>query len=53
MKKKQPTWGGARENAGRPKGEPTVVITFRVKEKYADKIRAAVKLLISKIQREK
>lgn len=42
-------WGGARENAGRKKGdEETKIISFRVPEKYAAKLKALIKALIEK-----
>jgi hypothetical protein len=40
------THGGTRPNAGRPAGEPTVVIGFRVPKKKARKIKEEVKLFI-------
>lgn len=41
MKKKKQ--GGKRSGAGRPKGEPTTVLTLRVKVRHYDLIKAAAK----------
>jgi hypothetical protein len=38
--------GGARKGAGRPKGEPTTTIAFRVKVKHVDKLKQEIKQLI-------
>ena len=37
------THGGKRPNAGRPKGEPTTTIAFRVKLYHAEPIKQLVK----------
>lgn len=49
MGAKKPTHGGKREGSGRPKGEPTKTLSYRVPLKLADKIDKAVKNLIAKI----
>jgi hypothetical protein len=38
--------GGAREGAGRPKKEPTEVISFRVPKKQAKKLKVKIQKLI-------
>lgn len=46
--KKQKTWGGPRKGSGRPKQEPTKTLSYRVPEKFADKIDAEVRKIIEK-----
>lgn len=47
------THGGARQNAGRkPKEEKTRIISFRVPESKADKIRDNINKLIKKSLRD-
>ena len=50
MKKKKFTHGGARPGAGRPKGEPSTTIAFRVPILQAIHIKEEVKKLIDRIQ---
>ena len=38
--------GGARKGAGRPKGEPTTTIAFRVKSKHVEELKREIKALI-------
>lgn len=38
--------GGKRENAGRPKGEPTKVISFRVPEDKSKQLFTKIKTII-------
>jgi len=45
---KKETRGGPRKGSGRPKSEPTKVITFRVKVKDAEKLRAKIKKVLAK-----
>ena len=45
---KKETRGGPRKGSGRPKGEPTKVLTFRVKVKDAETIRAKIKSILKK-----
>lgn len=39
--------GGKRENAGRPKGEPTKVLSFRVPENKTKQLKTKIKTLIN------
>jgi hypothetical protein len=41
--------GGKRKGSGRPKGEPTTTIAFRVKAKYAEELKKKIKELIDKM----
>lgn len=43
LKRYDMTHGGKRPNAGRPKGEPTTTIAFRVKLYHAEPIKQLVK----------
>ena len=43
---KKETRGGKRQGSGRPKSEPTKILTFRVKLKDAEIIRAKIKKLL-------
>lgn len=45
---KKETRGGNRNGSGRPKSEPTKILTFRVKVKDAEKLRAKIKALLKK-----
>jgi len=47
MKKK--THGGKRLGSGRPKGEETVVITFRVPKKKKKVLKALIKQYLKKL----
>jgi hypothetical protein len=49
---KQPTHGGKRTGAGRPKKEPTVTISFRVRTDLALEIKEQVQKLINEIQNQ-
>jgi len=42
----KPNHGGTRTGAGRPKSEPTVTISFRVKEKDAEDIKKQITAII-------
>lgn len=48
MNIKNPTRGGARKGAGRPKKEPTVTLSYRVPEKKAKIIDKNIKAVIKK-----
>lgn len=41
------THGGKRANSGRKKGEPTVTLSYRVKEAYAADLDVKIKELIT------
>lgn len=41
--------GGSRKGAGRPKGEPTKVLAYRVPVKSADKAHTAIQGLLKKL----
>lgn len=41
--------GGARTGAGRPKGEPTTTIAFRVKSKHVEELKKKIKELIKEM----
>lgn len=43
--------GGKRKGAGRPKGEPTKVLSVRVPERLYDRIRAAVLKLVERMSK--
>lgn len=51
MKKKQR--GGARPGAGRPKGEPTITLSYRIPEKHSQVINKYITNLIKKYKDEK
>ena len=42
--------GGARKGAGRPKGEPTTTIAFRVKTKHVEELKTRIKDLIKSLE---
>lgn len=44
---KKKTWGGKREGAGRPEKEPTKTLSYRVPEKLAARIDAAIRKIIN------
>ena len=44
---KKETRGGPRKGSGRTKSEPTKILTFRVKVKDAEIIRAKIKALLT------
>jgi len=46
--KTTPTHGGTRPGSGRPKGEPTTTISFRVKTRFAERIK---KIIFSEIKK--
>ena len=48
---KQETRGGKREGSGRPKGNPTKTLSYRVPEKFAAKIDKAIRKTISSISK--
>lgn len=41
--------GGKRENAGRPKGEPTTTISIRIPLKYAEEFKVKLNELKNKL----
>ena len=41
--------GGKRTGAGRPKGEPTTTIAFRVKTKHVEELKKKIKELIKEM----
>lgn len=43
----KPTHGGRRPNSGRPKLQPTRVLTYRVPEKKAKKIDKQIRVIIN------
>lgn len=49
--KQRPTHGGSRPGAGRPKGEPTKTLAYRVPAKLADKIDKAIRKIISSMSK--
>jgi len=44
--------GGKREGSGRPKGEPTTILTFRVKSEMAAEIKSTISKWLKDIQNE-
>lgn len=44
--------GGKRKNAGRPKGEPTTTISFRVNKKHVEEVKIELKLLLLKYKQK-
>lgn len=44
------TWGGKRKGSGRPAKEPTKTLSYRVPEKLAAKIDAAIRKIIKDIK---
>lgn len=47
---KKQAWGGQRNNAGRPKGEPTTTVSVRVKTKWAAKIKKVIAAEIKRLE---
>lgn len=45
--------GGKRKNAGRPKGDPTVTISFRVQVKHEHEAKEMIKAYKQKLKDEK
>lgn len=43
--------GGSRPGAGRPKGEPTKTLSYRVPVKFADIVDKAIRKIISRISK--
>ena len=43
--------GGSRPGSGRPKKEATTTVAFRVKKIYADRVKAAIKVVIADIEK--
>ena len=43
--------GGARQGSGRPKKEATTTVAFRVKVRYADKVKEAMKSIIAEMEK--
>lgn len=41
--------GGKRKGAGRPKGQPTKTISFRVKLEYVDSIKAMIRAYLESV----
>ncbi len=49
-KETKQNWGGQRNNAGRPKGEPTTTVSVRVKTKWAAKIKKVIAAEIKRLE---
>jgi len=47
MQNKKPTHGGSRPNSGRPKGQPTKTLSYRVPVKHAAKIDKKIREVIA------
>lgn len=45
--------GGKREGAGRPRGEPSITLSYRVPEKHSEVIDRYIKNLIKNYKNEK
>lgn len=42
--------GGKRQGAGRPKGDQTTTISFRVKSKHVEDLKTRIKILIKELE---
>lgn len=47
--KTKPTHGGSRPNSGRPKGQPTKTLSYRVPVKHAAKIDKKIREVIAAV----
>jgi hypothetical protein len=50
---KKTTHGGPRKGAGRPKGEPTKTLAYRVPLRLAEKLDKAIRKIISSMSKNK